>query len=113
MADSNGGSLQVTDDGGETWTAVDIEGGRIEDFVLVDDLNGWLSVGICASAVCHGELWQTSDGGSTWDVEVLDEDWTGTFVFVDKDTGWLRPLGVGFSGPAPTVDGRTLLYKID
>ena len=81
--------------------------------MLVDKLNGWLSVRVCAVGVCRGELWQTNDGGSTWDVQALGEGMSGALVFVDAHTGWLRPLGIGFGGPDPTIDGRTLLYKID
>ena len=108
-----GGGLRVTVDGGATWREIDLQGGELEDFVLVDRFNGWLSVRHCTAGVCRGELWQTNDGGGTWDIQVLGEGMSGALAFVDAQTGWLRPLSIGFSGPDPTIDGRTLLYKID
>ena len=80
-----------------------------EDYVITDALNAWVSVSDCGPKCM--ELWQTTDAGRTWRSEKLDQA-GGYLTFADRENGWLQPISY-FQGPNPTVDGRTLLYKID
>jgi hypothetical protein len=95
------GKLLKTEDGGNTWTVLDLPIG--EKVFFEDDLNGWT-----AGGVGDNELYVTTDGGKTWKAENPktanlpdknpfgpDEQFAGQFagqleqlIVVSAKTGW-------------------------
>ena len=81
------------------------------DLVILDPQTAWMS-GVSCTETCTGRLQYTTDAGETW-TSIATEAGSGRLIFADAEHGWLQPTVPGDGGLSTSIDGRTLLYKID
>src|SRR5207237_6289786 len=78
-----GGLVLCTEDGGATWTRVDIfQPADLLSVFLLDEHNGWATGN-------DGLVLTTADGGASWlPVSIKTSPRLATVFFADEQTGW-------------------------
>jgi photosystem II stability/assembly factor-like uncharacterized protein len=100
------GTVIRTLDGGKTWAALNVEGGRELDFRGIHAFDASNAVIISSGPAEKGQarIYRTSNGGRSWK-RVLEEKTPG--VFLDAIAFWDRRRGIVLSDP---VGGRFVLF---
>lgn len=107
-------TIHFTNNGGLSWSTTVVGDGGIADIAFTDSLHGWLSLrSYSRQGSRQGQLLRTSDGGKTWiPGRAIGPHW-GDLISTSSGAVWLQPRDFDSDGVVTTVDGRTLLYRIE
>ena len=107
-AESCAGAIELTNDGGQSWHAVQRTEDAVADVATAGSSDGWAVVGSCREPGCDNLILKSDDGGQTW--TELGPAPVYQIDFASGEIGWGLSVNAALSGAggqpvARTVDG--------
>ena len=104
-ASGTGGTVLRTTDGGDTWTAVDVQGAADLDFRDVDAFSDRVAYVLSIGNGEASRIYKTVDGGQSWTLQLANKD---PNVFLDAMAFWSEGGGIAYSD---SIDGTFVIFR--
>ena len=104
-ASGTGGTVLRTTDGGDRWTAVDVQGAADLDFRDVDAFSDRVAYVLSIGNGEASRIYKTLDGGQSWTLQLANTD---PNVFLDAMAFWSEDGGIAYSD---SIDGTFVIFR--
>ncbi len=103
----SGGTVLLSNDGGETWRPLPVVDDGDLDFRDIEAFDSSRAYAMSAGNGAASRIYRTADAGSSWELLFQAED---ARVFLDGMAFWSPLSGIAFGDP---VDGRLFVLRTD